>query len=79
MGVSPLQPTVLILRANERLKLIASALNNLGLAFIVAGYIGPVVTGSVPGSPRAIVVIAWLAFGIGLQSAGLWVLGRLRG
>ncbi len=78
MAIQPVPATTAILRTNERLKLLATALNNLALAFVVAGYIGPVVSGTVPGSPRAVVTVAWLAFGVALHSAGQWILGRLR-
>ncbi len=78
MGVPPVPRALAVLRTNERLKLLATALNNLALAFIVAGYIGPVVTGAVPGSPRAIVAVAWLSLGLGLHGVGQWVPGRLR-
>lgn len=76
MGLAP-TPTDM-LRANERLKLLATALNNLALAFVVAGYVGPVVAGTIPASPAAIVTILWLVFGIGLHSSAQLVLGRLR-
>lgn len=66
------------LRTNERLKLLATTLNNLALAFVVAGYVAPVVAGSIPGSPKGVVAIAWLLFGVGLLGVAQWVLGRLR-
>jgi hypothetical protein len=78
MGLPPVSPATAILRANERLKLLAAGLNNLALAFVVAGYVGPVVGGTVPGNPRAIVTLVWLVFGVGLHTVGQVVLGRLR-
>jgi hypothetical protein len=78
MGIPPVAPAVALLRANERIKLLATAINNLALAFVVAGYVGPVVSGTVPGNPRAIVLIFWVILGMGLHGVGSWVLGRLR-
>ncbi len=78
MGLAPVPLATALLRANERIKLLATALNNLALAFGVAGYIGPVVSAAVPGSPRAVVTIFWLFIGVGLHAVGSWVLGRLR-
>ena len=78
MGLSPVPSATAVLQYNERPKLLATALNNLALAFVVAGYVGPVVSGAVPGSPRAIVLIVWLLLGVGFHGVAQAVLGRLR-
>ena len=78
MGLPPVTPATSILRDNERLKLLAAALNNLALAFVVAGYIAPVVRADVAPAPSVIVTIFWLLLGVGLHGSAQWVLGRLR-
>jgi hypothetical protein len=78
MSVPAAPSNVLALRTNERLKLLATTLNNLALALVVAGYVAPVVAGTIPASPKGIVAVAWLLFGVGLHGVAQWVLGRLR-
>jgi hypothetical protein len=78
VALAPVTPATLTLRDNERLKLLAAALNNLALAFIVAGYVAPVVRGDIAAAPSAIVTIFWLLLGVGLHGSAQWVLGRLR-
>ena len=59
---------------NERVKLLATALNNLGVGAILAGFAGPLVRGEVEG----LSVLAWVVIGLTLiGQAQLW-LGRLR-
>ena len=60
---------------NERIKLLATALNNLGVGAILAGIVAPLVNGTLanPGS-----TIAWLVLGADLIAMAQVVLGRLR-
>jgi hypothetical protein len=53
---------------NARVQLLATALNNLALAFIVAGFVAPVVSGQLSGRSLALVTLAWIGLGIGLHS-----------
>lgn len=62
---------------NERLKLLATALNNLALAFAVGGFVAPVLKLSVPGDTSALPMFFWLGLGVFLHGAGQFVLGRL--
>lgn len=60
---------------NARVQLLATALNNLGVAAVVAGVVAPAVNGNF----RSFAHIAvWFVFGIGSLVAGQLVLGRLR-
>jgi hypothetical protein len=63
---------------NARIQLLATALNNVGVAFIVLGFVGPAVTGQLHGGWHALVTIAWIGFGVGLCLCAQLVLGRLR-
>ena len=63
---------------NARIQLLATALNNLALAVIVAGFVAPAVSGQLQGGSRAIVTLAWIGFGFALHGCGQFVLGRLR-
>jgi hypothetical protein len=63
---------------NARVQLLATALNNVALAFIVAGFVAPVVSGQLQRADRALVTFAWIAFGVGLHFSAQMVLGRLR-
>jgi hypothetical protein len=59
---------------NERTKLLATALNNLGVGCILAGVIVPTVNGQVADIAH---VALWLAFGVNfITYAQVW-LGRL--
>jgi hypothetical protein len=60
---------------NDRVRLFATALNNLGVAAMGAGILVPTVNGTV-GDPLHIV--AWLVFGASLHALAQLVLGRLR-
>ena len=63
---------------NARINLLATALNNVALAFIVAGFVAPAVTGQLPAGGRAVVSIAWIGLGVGIHLCAQLVLGRLR-
>ena len=65
------------LQSNERIKLAATAFNNLGVAFIVADFISPLVRGDVSGNPSVLLLLLWIAVGTALHGIGAWVLGRL--
>ena len=60
---------------NAHVQLFATALNNLGVGAIIAGFVAPVVNGTV-GDPTHIA--AWLAFGADLIALAQVWLGRLR-
>ena len=69
---------------NERLKLLATALNNMAVATIITAVIAPVVT-LFNGSTGTAVTIwwafgsaVWILAGLGLHLAAQGVLGRLR-
>jgi hypothetical protein len=53
---------------NARVQLLATALNNLALAFVVAGFVAPAVSGQLAGRSLALVTLAWRGLGIGLHS-----------
>jgi hypothetical protein len=63
---------------NARITLLATAVNNLALAAIVAGFVAPVIGSQLQGGGRALVAFAWIGFGIVLHGCGQLVLGRLR-
>ena len=63
---------------NARIQLLATAVSNLALAVIVAGFVAPAASGQLQGGNRALVTLAWLGFGIVLHACGQLVLGRLR-
>ena len=63
---------------NARITLVATLLNNAALAFIVAGFIAPTVSGQLHGSGQAVTTLAWIALGGGLHLSAQSVLGRLR-
>jgi len=60
---------------NERIKLLATALNNLGVGAVLAGIVAPLVSG-VAGDLAHIVV--WLALGADLIALAQAALGKLR-
>jgi hypothetical protein len=62
---------------DARINLLATALNNLALAFIIAGFVAPSVTGQLPAGGHALVTIAWIGLGIGIYVCAQMVLGRL--
>jgi len=52
---------------NARINLLATALNNVALAFIVAGFVAPAVTEQLPTGGRALVTVAWIGLGVGIH------------
>ena len=69
---------VATMRANERLKLVAAALNNLAVACVVVGYLTPVLHGEVPGGARALLTLAGLVIGAALHAGAHLALRSLR-
>jgi len=63
---------------NARVQLMATAVNNLALAFIVAGFVAPVVTGNVRGLGTVLIALAWIGLGAALHFGAQLVLGSLR-
>ena len=69
---------------NERIKLLATALNNMAVATVITAVLGPIV-GILNGSPGPAITawwvaggILWLLAGIGLHLVAQGALGRLR-
>lgn len=62
---------------NERTKLTATWVNNLGAAFVVAGFIAPAVSGQLDGAGRFVVALVWIGIGYGLHSLARAILGGL--
>lgn len=60
---------------NARVQLLATALNNLGVAAIVAGVVAPAVAGATGDAAH---ISAWLAFGADVIALAQVLLGRLR-
>ncbi len=63
---------------NARITLLATALNNIALAFLVAGLIAPAVTGQLQGRTRLLAVLAWAGTGLVIQLTAQFALGMLR-
>ncbi len=63
---------------NARVQLLATMLNNVGLAFIVAGFVAPAVGGQLLSGSRLLVTLAWIGFGVGLHICAQLALGRLQ-
>jgi hypothetical protein len=63
---------------NAQITLLATALNNLALAVIVAGFIAPDISGQLHAGWQGVTMIAWTGFGIAFHISGQSVLGRLR-
>ena len=63
---------------NARLTLLATLLNNAALAFIVAGFIAPTVSGQLRDGWHVLVTLIWIGCGVGLHYVGRAALGRLR-
>ena len=61
---------------NARITLLATALNNLALAVVVAGFIAPFATGQAGG--RALTTLAWIVSAAVLHFFAHLVLGRLQ-
>lgn len=73
MGVTT---AAVLARRNERLKLLATWMNNFSIAFAVAGFIAPLVSGTaIPGSAHALVVFVWIGLAGGIHCVGQFVLG----
>jgi hypothetical protein len=66
------------LRHNERVKLIATAINNIALAFAVAGFVAPGVGGQLVSAGRLLVGIVWCGIAAGLHLLALAILGGLK-
>ncbi len=62
---------------SERLKLLATTLNSVGLAFAIGGFVAPAISGGLSGR-SGVVQLSWLALGAGLHLCAQLVLGRLR-
>lgn len=71
-------PAPMSLIHNERVKLLATGMHNIGLAFIVAGFVAPAVSGQLHGGSRALVTLAWISLGVGIHLCAQLALGRLR-
>lgn len=63
---------------NARVNLLATAVNNGALAFVVAGFVAPLTNGLISGVGRALAAVAWIGAGIVLHGCGQIVLGGLR-
>jgi len=63
---------------NARVQLIATALNNLALAFIVAGFVAPFVSGQLLDLGRVSLMFAVICVGIALPIVAQRALGRLK-
>jgi hypothetical protein len=62
---------------NERLRLLGNSLNNVGLAFVIGGFVAPTLTGQVFGW-RALLAIVWIGLGAALHACAQLVIGRLK-
>jgi hypothetical protein len=60
---------------NARITQLATIVNNLAAAFIIAGFVAPTVTGQFPGITAT---FAWFALGAGLHSLAQVILRGLR-
>lgn len=69
---------------NERTKLLATALNNIGVATIITGVIAPIVatlygtTAIISGVSALLISAIWLFSGLGLHLLAQIALGRLQ-
>jgi hypothetical protein len=57
---------------------LAMIVNNIAVAFVVAGFVAPAVSGRLPDTGRAVVTLAWIGIGIALHFIAQPVLGALR-
>jgi hypothetical protein len=73
-GTTPLATNI----HNERVKLLATILNNAALAFIVAAFIAPAASGHLDLGWHVVTILAWAGSGVGLHFSARAVLGRLR-
>jgi hypothetical protein len=63
---------------NARVQLLATALNNIALAFIVAGFVAPAASGQLHAGWQVVTTIAWIGLGVGLHFSAQLTLGSLR-
>jgi hypothetical protein len=63
---------------NARVQLLATIVNNIAVAFVVAGFVAPAVSGQLPDTGQAAVTPAWVGIGIALHFTAQLVLGGLR-
>jgi hypothetical protein len=77
MVVSVLLPATMILRHDERTKLVAATVEKLAIAISVGGYIAPVISGSSPGNVQSAVTLLWLFLGRTVWCVAYLVVGRL--
>jgi hypothetical protein len=63
---------------NARITLLATLVNNIALAVVVAGFIAPAINGQLQGGSRALVTLAWIGFGAALHLCAQMALGSLR-
>jgi MFS family permease len=63
---------------NERVKLTAGVVSNAGLAFIVAGFIAPIVTGHLALGWRLVLALVWIVIGAALHWIARLILGRMQ-
>jgi hypothetical protein len=62
---------------NERIKLLAGAFNTIGLAFVIAGFVAPIVAGQASIARVLLGVLACLV-GAALHGCSQYILGRLQ-
>lgn len=62
---------------NERIKLLAAALNNLGLAFAIGGFVAPAISGRLLAG-AGVIQLVWLVLGTALHLCAQLVLGRMQ-
>jgi hypothetical protein len=63
---------------NARITLLATALNSLALATVVAGFVAPAANGQLHAGGQAAATLAWIVGGFILHFCAQGVLGRLR-
>ena len=65
-------------KRNERLKLFATALNNVAVGFVIVGLVTPVVAGHIPSTPAGLAPLVWLVMAAFLHMGAQRALGDLR-
>ncbi len=63
---------------NARLQLAPTAVSNLALAVLVAGFVAPAIAGQLQTAARILVGLVWIGFGLVRHLVAQWTLGRLR-
>jgi hypothetical protein len=58
--------------------LLATMLNNIALAFVVAGFVAPAAGGHFQGGWHVLVTFAWAATGAVIHGAAQYTLGRMK-